>query len=278
MLIDSHCHLDFLDSPEVPGGIAGVLARSRQAGVSAIVVPAVSPENFDRVALLADREPEVFFALGIHPMYVEGLSDAALIDLHNALDRFRHHPKLVAVGEIGLDHHVPGLNREKMLQFLIAQCRLARDAELPVVLHVRKAQDQVLAVLRRFGIRHGIAHAFNGSDSQADAYCRQGLRLGFGGAMTFARAHRLHRLAIRLPLESLVLETDAPDIPPAWMAQGEGNEPAQLARIADHLAGLRSIHSADVIRQTAVAACDSLPVLGRYRQILSDETSGPAGR
>ena len=277
MLIDSHCHLDFLDIPGIPGGIGGTLDRSRRAGVSAILVQAVAPDNFDRVAMLADRHPEVYFALGIHPMYVEGLSDDALLALHNALDRFRHHPKLVAVGEIGLDHHVPGLNREKMLTFFTAQCRLARDNDLPVVLHVRKAQDQVLSVIRRFGIRLGIAHAFNGSDSQADAYWRQGLRLGFGGAMTFHRASRLRHLAARMPEGCIVLETDAPDIPPAWLAPGEANEPAQLPRIAEHLAQIRHCPIDELIRQTAEGVYAALPRLAGAGLLRASGTRLTAG-
>ena len=161
MLIDTHCHLDYLDIPEIVGSIPGALQRGRAAGVSAIVVPTVSPANVERVVALADREPEVYFALGIHPMYVQELNDSALTEIENALDRYRHHPKLVAVGEIGLDHYVPGLDRDRMHRFFIAQCTMAKDRGLPVILHVRKAQDQVLAGLRRCRVTQGIAHAFN---------------------------------------------------------------------------------------------------------------------
>lgn len=261
MLIDSHCHLDYLDIPQVRDGIVGALGRSRRAGVQAIVLPAVSPTNFDRVRDIAHREPDVFYALGIHPMYVDDLSDSALAELHNGLSRNRHDPKLVAVGEIGLDHYVPGLDREKMERFYIAQCRLAREFDLPVILHVRKAQDRVLKFLRQFGIVRGIAHAFNGSLVQAQAFIEQGLVLGFGGAMTYTRAAQIRRLATQLPLESLVLETDSPDISPAWKAKGEANEPVEIAAIADHLAALRGISIDDVSQQTGANVLRVLPRL-----------------
>ena len=261
MLIDSHCHLDYLNSPEVDGGIEGALSRARSAGVERVVVPAVSPDNFERVRLLAERHPCVFYALGIHPMYVEGLADSALSELENALDRNRHDPKLVAVGEIGLDHYVPGLDREKMNRFYLAQCALARRFDLPVILHVRKAQDQVAKGLRQFGIRQGIAHAFNGSDVQAKVFVDLGLCLGFGGAMTFTRANQIRRLAQSLPLSAIVLETDSPDIAPAWRARGEANEPAETRPIAEHLATLRGLAVDEVIRVTGDNARRVLPAL-----------------
>lgn len=261
MLIDSHCHLDALDCPEIAGGIAGALARSRTAGVQAIVLPAVAPDNFDRVIGIAHREPDVSYALGIHPMYVEGLGDSALDAIHNALHRHRDDPKLVAVGEIGLDHYVPGLDREKMERFYIAQCKMAREFDLPVVLHVRKSQDKVIKYLRQFNITRGIAHAFNGSTSQAMAYVQQGLVLGFGGAMTFTRALQIRRLAAELPISSIVLETDSPDITPSWKPKGALNEPAETLPIAKHLAELRGLALADVIKATGDNARRALPRL-----------------
>ncbi|MBU3725202.1 MAG: TatD family deoxyribonuclease [Burkholderiaceae bacterium] len=261
MLIDSHCHLDYLGVPGIAGGIVGAVERARSVGVAAVIVPAVAPENFERVVALADQIPEVFFALGIHPMYVEDLSDTSLQTLQNALERHRDHPKLVAVGEIGLDHHVPHLDREKMQKFYLAQCKMARGFDLPVVLHVRKAQDQVLKGLRTFGIRRGIAHAFNGSFVQAQAFIAQGLVLGFGGAMTFTRAAQIRRLAASLPLESMVLETDSPDIAPAWRDKGALNEPAELHRIALCLAELRKDTLAAIAQTTGDNMLRAMPQL-----------------
>lgn len=261
MLIDTHCHLDYLEIPQISGGIAGSLERGRNAGVAAIVVPAVGPENFERVRLLAHQHPGVFYALGIHPMYTAGLTDSALAELENALDRYRHDPKLVAVGEIGLDHYVPNLDRIRMEKIYVAQLKLARAYELPVILHVRKAQDRVLKFLRQFQIRCGIAHAFNGSHSQAHAFIEQGLKLGFGGAMTFTRALQIRRLAAELPLESIVLETDSPDISPSWKAKGELNEPKEIAPIAQCLADLRQESLSHICKETFSAACQALPRL-----------------
>lgn len=269
MLIDTHCHLDYLEIPQIEGGIRGALIRARAAGVKAIVLPAVFPENFQRVKSLAHDHPDVYYALGIHPMYVEDLSDRALTQLHNELDRNRHDPKLVAVGEIGLDHYVPDLDRNKMEHFYVAQCRMAREFELPVVLHVRKAQDQVLKTLRRFDITRGVAHAFNGSPSQAQAYIRQGLVLGFGGAMTFTRARQIRRLAVGLPMSSIVLETDSPDISPAWREKGQFNEPVETARIALHLAQLRGTDPDRIIEATAQNAARALPRLAAALGIVS---------
>lgn len=266
MLIDSHCHLDYLDAPGIEGGILGAIGRARSVGVRAVILPSVMPDNFERVVALAEQIPEVFFALGIHPMYVQSMSDSSLADLQNALQRYQGHPKLVAVGEIGLDHYVSDLDREKMNMFYLAQCKLARDYSLPVVLHVRKAQDQVLKGLRRFGIVQGIAHAFNGSLVQAQAYVRQGLVLGFGGAATFTRATQIRRLAAALPASALVLETDSPDIAPAWRARGELNEPAELQQIAQCVAQLRGESTEQLIQTTGANVMRVLPRLTNQLQ------------
>lgn len=252
---DSHSHLDFSSSPHADW------AEARAAGVGRLVVPAVEPEHYTRVVALAEACEGVYFALGIHPCSVERLNDIALQRLKDALVAYRSHPKLVAVGEIGLDHFLPKLPRPAMQSLFEAQLRLARDTDLPVILHVRKAQDAVLAALRRFGIRRGIAHAFNGSSQQMAAYVKQGLALGFGGAATFSRAHNLHRLLREAPAEHLVIETDSPDIAPAWLPKGSQNSPVQIPRIAEHLAELRGVDVAHFMHSTesAVDRALSLP-------------------
>src|SRR5690606_19400518 len=173
-------------------------------------------------------------------------------------------PRLVAVGEIGLDFFVPelaqGALREKQEFFFAEQLKLARQAGLPVLLHVRRAQDTVLKYLRRIGVAGGIAHAFNGSFQQAEAFVGLGLRLGFGGAMTFPRALQIRRLASRLPLESIVLETDAPDIPPVWLHPGR-NSPEQLPRIGQEFAALRGMAWQDAAQATSANAMAVLPRL-----------------
>lgn len=267
MLIDTHCHLDYLDIETIEGGIGGALARSRKAGVSAIVLPAVSPENFERVRTLAHTHQEVFYAIGIHPLYVDRLKDSALADVHNALYRYRHDPKLVAVGEIGLDHYVPNLDRTRMEHFYSEQLKMAKSFDLPVILHVRKAQDRILKYLRVAGVGCGIAHAFNGSEHQARAFMAQGFALGFGGAMTYTRALQIRRLAQSLPLDHIVLETDSPDISPSWKAKGESNEPAETSQIARTLSELRCLSLNEVMTQTARSAGRALPRLGQALNI-----------
>jgi TatD DNase family protein len=264
--IDTHCHLD---ADEFAPDRLAVLARARAAGVAQIVLPAVEPGNFATVRRLA-HEQGLVYALGIHPLFVEPLGDEALVLLRDALAAHRDDPRLVAVGEIGLDHFVTGLDRAKQTHFYLEQLKLARDAGLPVLMHVRRSADALLQGLRRIPVAGGIAHAFNGSRQQADAFVSLGVRLGFGGAMSFERALQLRRLAAELPLEAIVLETDAPDMPPQWLyrtavqradGQTSRNEPAELPRIAAVLAQLRGLSLDALARATCANALAALPRL-----------------
>lgn len=266
--IDTHCHLD---APEFGGNAADVVRRARAAGVVQMVVPAVEWANVDAVRELAHAH-QLAYALGIHPLYVDRADEADLDRLAGALDAHRHDPRLVAVGEIGLDHFVPGIDRARQERCYEAQLRLARAAGLPVILHVRRSADTLLKHLRRIPVPGGIAHAFNGSDQQARAFVAMGFKLGFGGAMTFERALQLRRLAQTLPLEAIVLETDAPDIAPQWLYRTAAqrlaepgvaapNEPAQLPRIAQTLAALRGLGLAEIADATWAQACAALPKL-----------------
>ena len=182
--IDTHCHLD---AGEFADDRDAVLQRARAAGVRRIVLPAVAVANFNIVRGLAQREA-LAYALGIHPLFVQHAADGDLQRVAEALHRQRDDPRLVAVGEIGLDHFVPGLDRQLQQHFYLEQLRLARELALPVILHVRRSADALLAGLRRIEVPGGIAHAFNGSEQQADEFVARGFRLGFGGAMTFERA------------------------------------------------------------------------------------------
>ncbi|MDR2030917.1 MAG: TatD family hydrolase [Azoarcus sp.] len=242
MLIDTHLHLD---ATEFDADRAAVLARARARGVAGFVVPAVERAGFGKVLALAAAEPDVFPALGIHPLHTARATDDDLATLDDWLGRGR----CVAVGEIGLDHYAPGFDAARQRAFFIAQLELARRHGLPVILHVRRAQDAVLAALRRTDVAGGIAHAFNGSPQQARAFIDLGFRLGFGGAMTFAGSRRIRRLAAELPLEAIVLETDAPDMPPAW-GGGRRNEPENLRRYAEIIAALRGLPLAEILRAT----------------------------
>ncbi|WP_088281930.1 TatD family hydrolase [Ideonella sp. A 288] len=265
--IDTHCHLD---AAEFDADRAEVLVRARGAGVAMQVLPAVEVANFDSVRRLAHAEG-LAYALGIHPLYVDRAADDALDRLADALKAHRGDPRLVAVGEIGLDGFVPGLDLARQERFYQAQLALAREAGLPVILHVRRSADGLLKGLRRIGVAGGIAHAFNGSRAQADVFVGLGFALGFGGAMTFDRALQIRRLAAELPDAALVLETDAPDIPPHWLyrtaaqrAAGERsrNEPAELPRIAAELAALRGWTIEHTAAVTAANAGRVLPGLG----------------
>jgi TatD DNase family protein len=244
MWTDSHCHLD---APEFAGQTPAVVARAPAAGVHGLVLPAVEVANFAAVRALA-HQFDAAYALGIHPLYVAGAQDEDLARLDAALHAHGADPRLVAVGEIGLDHFVPGHDQVRQQHFYVEQLKLARRHGLPVVLHVRRSADALLAGLRRVPVAGGVVHAFNGSAQQAQQFVERGFALGFGGAMTFERALQIRRLAASLPEHALVLETDAPDIPPQWLytpaaARGEQaqgvNEPAQLPRIGQTLASLR---------------------------------------
>lgn len=243
MLIDTHCHLD---AAEFDADRAEVRVAARAAGVRWLVLPAVEAGNFDVVARLAAEGDDCVYALGIHPMYVHRAREDHLDLLRERVARAMSDPRFVAIGEIGLDFFVEGHDRARQERFLAAQLEIARDFGLPVLMHVRRAQDQVLAHLRRRTPPGGIAHAFNGSRQQAERFVALGCALGFGGAMTYGRALQIRRLVAELPETAHVLETDSPDIPPQWLDRGR-NTPAQLPGIATVMAELRQRPLAETI-------------------------------
>ncbi len=264
--IDTHCHLD---AAEFDADRDAVIERARAAGIAQIVVPAVDAGNFARVRELAHRY-RMSYALGIHPMCTDDAADGDLDVLRAALEQHRYDPRLVAVGEIGLDHFIAGLDRERQARFFSAQLALAAEFELPVLLHVRRAVDTVLKHLRRRPGRGGIAHAFNGSEQQAEAFIALGFRLGFGGAVTFDRALKIRRVGQTVPIDAIVMETDGPDIAPQWLYRTAGaraagaamrNESAELARIGAELATLRGVTAAELAAATSANALRSLPRL-----------------
>ncbi len=261
MWIDTHCHLD---AHEFGGESLAVAGRASQAGVSMIVIPAVDRFNFDTVAQLAATAPNASYALGIHPICVPKATEADLAALRVKVEAALADPRFVAIGEIGLDFFIPMLTepamREKQDYFFREQLRIARDFELPVLMHVRRSQDQVLKHVRQIRPAGGIAHAFNGSFQQAQAYIDLGFKLGFGGAMTFTRALQIRRLAATLALDAIVLETDAPDISPAWIHPAR-NSPEQLPAIGAVLAELRGITAQQVASGTRASAFAALPRL-----------------
>ena len=265
--IDTHCHLD---APEFDADRDAVRQQARGQGVLHCVIPAVERSNWATVRTLAHRHGDSY-ALGIHPLYTPRAEDADIEHLADALQQHGTDPRLVAVGEIGLDYFVPGLDPDRQERFYRAQLQLARRFGLPVVLHVRRSADRLLKGLRDVPVPGGIAHAFNGSMQQAQAFLALGFKLGFGGAMTYDRALQLRRLAAELPPDALVLETDAPDIPPHWLyttaqqratGQPQGrNAPAELPRIAAELAQLRGQPLQAVAEATSANAIAALPRL-----------------
>ena len=270
--IDTHCHLD---APSFAHDVEAERALAAAQGVDCCVIPAVQAADFDAVRLLAHRLGDAY-ALGIHPLYVAQAQEDALQQLDWALQRHGNDARLVAVGEIGLDYFVPELAvpgplRERQEFFYRAQLKMARRHRLPVILHVRRSVDAVLKGLRSLPVAGGIAHAFNGSLQQAQAFMELGFKLGFGGAVTYERALQLRRLAVELPLSALVLETDAPDIPPHWLyrtateralgvSQGR-NSPVELSRIGAVLANLRGMPMAELAAATRANSLNALPRL-----------------
>jgi len=267
VLVDTHCHLD---APEFAHDVGAVRDRAARAGVRHCVVPAVEAANFDTVRQLAHAAGDSY-ALGIHPLCTPRAQEEHLAWLDRTLTEHRDDPRLVAVGEIGLDFFVPGLDPVRQEHYFREQLRLARRHGLPVVLHVRRSADRLLKHLREVPVC-GIAHAFNGSEQQAREFIRLGFKLGFGGAVTYERSLQLRRLAVGLPLSALVLETDSPDIPPHWLyrtaaqraaGQPQGrNEPGELPRIAEVIAQLRGITLEQLAHATTANAAQALPRLG----------------
>lgn len=270
--IDTHCHLD---APEFAPDAPVVRARAAHQNVALCVIPAVEAPAFEGARALAHQLGDAY-ALGIHPIYVARAADDALAQLDAALARHAADPRLVAVGEIGLDYFVPELAapgplRARQEHFYREQLKLARRHGLPVILHVRRSVDAILQGLREIEVAGGIAHAFSGSRQQADMLLQRGFKLGFGGALTYERATRLRALAAALPAHAIVMETDAPDIAPQWLyasaaqrAAGAAtgrNEPGELPRIAAVLAGLRAVPVEAWAAQTTANACAALPRL-----------------
>ena len=226
------------------------------AGVQRIVNPAVERANFAAVSAVCRDIPGCLPAYGIHPLFVDRASDEDLVALQETI---RNNPA-IAVGEIGLDFFVAERDEARQAYYFARQLKIAREFDLPVILHVRRAIDAVLQQLRRIAVPGGIAHAFNGSHSQAEAFIKMGFKLGFGGTMTFPRATRIRELAATLPIDAIVLETDAPDIPPSWLNRGR-NSPGQLPRIAATLAELRGMTVEEVAQATTLNAQAALPRL-----------------
>ncbi|MFN7779087.1 MAG: TatD family hydrolase [Betaproteobacteria bacterium] len=274
MWIDTHCHLD---ADEFDADRDAVVARARAAGVTMQVLPAAHVSHFAKTAAVA-RQYGLAYALGIHPLWV-GQSDEADIErLREAARAALADPRFVAIGEIGLDFYVEGLDRERQHWFYREQLKIAREFGLPAILHVRRSADALLRELGHIEIPGGIAHAFNGSEDQAGRFVARGFKLGFGGAMTYDGSLRIRRHAATLPDTGWVLETDSPDIPPQWCRDGRTvlrNEPCELPRMAEVMARLRRVELETLARQNEVNARSALPRLGAWLDPVAAFTPPP---
>lgn len=245
-LIDSHSHIDV---GEFDDDRIAVLARARAAGVARQIVPAIAHAGFEKLRDLCRGEPGLFPAYGLHPMYLAEHRPGHLDALPGWIERERP----VAVGECGLDFFVAGLDAEMQRRYFRRQLEIARDFGLPVILHARRALDEVIATLRGIGQLTGVVHSFSGSAEQARQLWKLGFCLGLGGPVTYERARRLRSIAATMPLEFLLLETDSPD-QPLHGHQGARNEPALLGGVCRCIATLRGIDAQEVATATSANA------------------------
>jgi TatD DNase family protein len=245
-LVDSHCHLD---ASEFDADRSDVIARARAAGVQVQVVPAVTAASWPKLRETCRMADGLYPAYGLHPMFLDAHRPEHLDHLVGWIERERP----CAVGECGLDFFVAGLDAELQQQYFMGQLRIAREFDLPVIVHARRAVDAVIAAIRQVGGLRGVVHSFPGSPEQAAQLHKLGFLLGLGGPLTYDRAQRLQRLVATMPLEQLLLETDAPDQPDAGI-RGERNEPARLPVVLETVARLRGQPAEDIAAQTTANA------------------------
>ncbi len=246
VLVDSHCHLD---AAEFDADRAEVVARARAAGVAAQVVPAVTAASWPGLREVCGRYPGLHAAYGLHPMFLAEHRPEHLPLLREWIER--EHP--CAIGECGLDFFVEGLDRQAQHLYFEGQLALAREFDLPVIVHARRAVEAVIVAIRAVGGLRGVVHSFSGSPEQARQLWQSGFLIGLGGPVTYERAQRLRRLVREMPLQHLLLETDAPDQPDAGI-RGQRNEPARLATVAEAIAHLRGEPLQDIAACTTANA------------------------
>lgn len=233
-LVDTHCHLD---AEVFDADRAEVLQRCHAVGVTRQVIPGYIGERWNDLLQVCQRHKGLYPALGLHPVYTDQHQP---VHLQN-LERILADEQLVAIGEVGLDYYIDDPDADAQQSYFEAQIAIANTAGLPLLLHIRKANDEVWSTLRRLGFPHGgIAHAFNGSVEQAQRLVDLGFAIGIGGTLTYDRAKRVRRVAAELPLSALVLETDSPDIPMAGHNRDVRNSPEYLPEVLDALAEVRS--------------------------------------
>jgi TatD DNase family protein len=252
-LIDTHTHLDF---PDFDQDREQLLRNARQQGVQQIIVLGVQQANWERVWDVVQADAQLYAAFGLHPVYLDEHTPAHLDELAEWLQRLRGHRQLCAIGEFGLDYYLKDLDRERQQALFEAQLQMASDFQLPVLLHVRHSHAAVIATLKRYRLqRSGIIHAFAGSFEEAREYMKLGFKLGLGGAATWPQALRLRKVLPRLPLDSVVLETDSPDMAPAMFA-GLRNSPEHLPAIAQELAQVMGVEPSELAQASSRNACE----------------------
>ncbi len=252
-LIDTHTHLDF---PDFDADRTALLANARAQGVERMVVLGVYRDNWQRIWDLVQSDAQLYAAFGLHPVYLDEHRAEDLLALKDWLNRLHGARQLCAVGEFGLDYYLETLDRDRQHALFEGQLQLAADFNLPALLHVRRSHAQVIATLKRYKLaRGGIIHAFAGSREEAREYTKLGFKLGLGGAPTWPQALRMHRVLAELPLDSIVLETDSPDMAPV-MFPGQRNSPAHLPAICKALAELMKISPERLAAASTANSCE----------------------
>ncbi|KIF10442.1 TatD family hydrolase [Xanthomonas citri] len=247
-LIDSHCHLD---AGEFDHDRATVIARAQAAGVVQQVVPAITAASWPGLRAVCDQAPGLHPAYGLHPLFLEQHRPAHLQELAEWIERERP----CAIGECGLDFFVDGLDAQAQRDYFDAQLQLAKRFDLPLIVHARRATEEVIARIKAVGGLRGVVHSFAGSPEQAQQLWKLDFMIGLGGPVTYPRANRLRGLVASMPLQHLLLETDAPDQPDAGI-RGQRNEPAYLRTVLDCIAQLRGQDPAHIAAQTSANACN----------------------
>lgn len=245
-LIDTHCHIDFDDYDH---DRANVIANATESGVKDIIVPSVAQSSWQKTISTCAQFQQCHLALGLHPVFIEQHQPQHLNELQTLVKK--HQP--IAIGEIGLDYYIRSLDQEKQRAFFSKQLILAQQVQLPAIIHNRKAHDDAISIINELNFHGGIIHAFNGSIQQAQKYIEKGFLLGFGGMLTFARSSKLTRLAEAIPLQSIVLETDSPDMTVA-QHKGERNSPEYIPFILQAVAKVKKLSTAEVAATTTLNA------------------------
>ena len=258
MLIDSHCHFDFAPFSDDPEYYLGL---SQQAGVEKIVIPAVGQRNWQGIRQLSERHPGLYFGLGLHPFFSAEHDANALMQLEGELAveaalREKKQSRCVAVGECGLDFAIADAEQDQQVAVFTTQLQLANRFDLPVIMHCRKAFPELIRALKQnLPVAGGVYHGFSGSYQQATQLIDLGIKIGVGGTITYRRANKTRSTIAALPLDALMLETDAPDMPVAGF-QGEPNRPDRLVNVLDELAAIRTETEQEIKQATSLTTAE----------------------